>query len=94
VSAHPTHQRFPEYEALPRNDPAACEDMPVAANRPLECLFCGEPEHADLLEVWDHDFMLQTCCGNLHEQLIYEMNTDPAWARDFLRRLAIEPLTG
>jgi hypothetical protein len=25
-------------------------------------LFCGEPERAEIFEVWGHEFMLQTCC--------------------------------
>ena len=42
------------------------------------CLFCGEPEHIEIFEVWGHEFMLNTCCEGLHEQLVAEMNDDPA----------------
>ncbi len=56
------------------------------------CLFCGQPEEAGLFEIWNHEFMLRTCCEALHEQITQEMNIDPGWARDFLRKLGIEQL--
>ena len=59
-----------------------------------QCLFCGEPEHVKIFEVWGHEFMLDTCCEGLHEQLVVEMNADPGWARRFLQRLDIEALCG
>src|SRR4051794_1166165 len=60
----------------------------------LPCLFCGEPEQVSLHEVWGHEFMLETCCEDLHAQLVAEMNDDPEWARDLLRQLEIEALCG
>jgi hypothetical protein len=24
------------------------------------CLFCGEPERAEIFEIWGHEFMLET----------------------------------
>jgi hypothetical protein len=58
------------------------------------CLFCGEPERVSLFEVWVHDFMLETCCAGLHEQIIIDMNDDPAWARQLLRSLELEEICG
>jgi hypothetical protein len=60
----------------------------------ISCLFCGQPEEAEIFERWGHDFMLRTCCESLHEQIILEMNIDPKWAREFLRTLHIEQLCG
>jgi hypothetical protein len=51
-------------------------------------------EHIGIFEVWDHDFHLETCCQGLHEQLAADMNDDPAWARQFLRSLNMEPICG
>ena len=58
------------------------------------CLFCGEPERAEIFEVWGHEFMLETCCEGLHEQIVLEMNHDPEWARHFMRCAGIETLCG
>ena len=60
----------------------------------MQCLFCGEQEHVEVFEVWGHDFMLHTCCEGLHEQIAFDLNDDPAWARRFLQRLSIEELCG
>ena len=60
----------------------------------LACLFCGEPETVELLEVWGHEFMLKTCCESLHEQIAIEMNDDPAWAATFMRSIGTEELCG
>jgi hypothetical protein len=59
-----------------------------------DCLFCGRPEHVDLFEVWDHEFMLDTCCEGLLEQIATEMEDDSDWARRFLRGLDVETLCG
>jgi hypothetical protein len=58
------------------------------------CLFCGDPEHVSVHEVWGHEFMFETCCEHLHQQLVTEMNADPDWSRCFLRALEIEALCG
>lgn len=60
----------------------------------LPCLFCGEPERAEIFEVWGHEFMLETCCEGLHEQIAMEMNHDPEWARHFIRSAGIETICG
>ena len=52
------------------------------------------PEHVSVHEVWGHEFMLETCCEHLHQQLVTEMNADPDWSRCFLRALEIEALCG
>lgn len=59
------------------------------------CWFCGEPEVLEIGEVWsDGNFVFHTCCGSLLECVASEMHADPAWARDLLRRLGAEALTG
>jgi hypothetical protein len=60
----------------------------------LPCLFCGQPERAEIFEVWGHEFMLQTCCEHLHEQIVLDMNEDPKWARHFIRSIGIEDICG
>ena len=60
----------------------------------LECLFCGAPERAEVLEIWGHEFMLETCCADLHDQIVADCNDDPAWAKQFLQSLDIEDLCG
>jgi hypothetical protein len=60
----------------------------------MACLFCGEPELVEIHEIWDHEFMFETCCEGLHEQIVIDMGADPSWAKELLRRLDIEPLTG
>ncbi len=67
--------------------------MPNDSSAPT-CLFCGQSEHADIFEVWGHEFMIQTCCEALHEQIATEMNDDPDWARDFVRSLGMEDICG
>ena len=60
----------------------------------IRCLFCGEPEHVAVHEVWGHEFMLETCCEHLHEHVVREMSDDVAWSRSLLRGLEIEALCG
>ena len=31
---------------------------PAPSSDVLACLFCGQPEHAEIFEVWGHEFML------------------------------------
>ncbi len=68
-------------------------DTPLPAAPPA-CLFCGEPEHVEVFEVWGHDFMLTCCCQGMQDQIATEMADDPAWARRFMRHLDIEVLCG
>lgn len=81
-----------------RRPPGLKEDRSILEHAPVRdtppCLFCGQPEHADLFEIWGHDFMLRTCCEALHEQVLMDMNDDPQWARHFMRSIGIEDLCG
>lgn len=43
----------------------------------LTCLFCGYSERVEIFEVWGHEFMLETCCEGLYEQIVRDMNDDP-----------------
>jgi hypothetical protein len=60
----------------------------------IPCLFCGAPEHVEVFEIWGHEFMLETCCADLHEQIVADCNDDPAWAKQLLQSLHIECLCG
>ena len=63
--------------------------------QPPLCLFCGGPEELSISEIWsDHNFQLSTCCGAMLEQVSHEIDADPAWGRDLLRRLGAEKLMG
>lgn len=67
----------------------------AAAEDDALCLFCGGPERVELHEAWeDHSFQLSTCCEGLLQQVGWEMEQDPAWARDLLRRLGAEEMLG
>ena len=49
------------------------------------CLFCGEPEVAEVLEVWGgREFMLDTCCPGMHEAVTEFLNDDPRAAGKWL----------
>ncbi len=61
---------------------------------PVLCSFCGEPELVELFEMWGHEFMWSTCCESLHHSLVEEVNADPAWGRELLRRLGAEAYAG
>jgi len=59
------------------------------------CFFCGEPELLEIGDIWvDGAYTLDTCCLGLLECVCAEMRDDPVWARDLLRRLGTELLTG
>lgn len=57
------------------------------------CMFCGEPELVELFEVWGHEFQLETCCADLHEALVQDMQ-DPECRDALLKRLGIEEVVG
>lgn len=70
-------------------------DLDVARLSAPICLFCGGTEQIEFFEIWsDHNFMLQTCCADLHESLAHEMAADPAWAARLLRSKDVEAITG
>lgn len=60
----------------------------------IPCMFCDQPERVEIFEVWDHEWMFETCCEGLHEQLALEMAEDAEWARRLLRTLDMEVLCG
>ena len=61
----------------------------------LRCMFCGEAEVVDLMEVWHgHEFMLDTCCEALHESILDDMRDDPKYSAQLLRRLGVEVVMG
>ena len=59
------------------------------------CVYCGEVESIDLLEVWDdRRFLISTCCEALQDDVHWGLANDPEWATSLLRRLEIEGITG
>jgi hypothetical protein len=58
-----------------------------------ECLFCGEPEVAEVFEVFGpREFMLETCCIGMHEAVTEFLNEDPKAAGRWLGRLGLNEL--
>jgi hypothetical protein len=70
---------------------APCSPSPTA---PVLCFFCGEPQVVELFEIWEHEFMWETCCVSLHESLCQQVADDPPWGRELLRRIGVEAFTG
>jgi hypothetical protein len=60
----------------------------------IACLHCGEPEHVELLEVWGHEFQIETCCAGMHEDVCAEMAENPDYAKELLRDLGAEEVIG
>jgi len=59
------------------------------------CVFCGEPEMLEIYDIWvEGNFAFESCCPALLEAVAADMHDDPGWARDLLRRLGAEALTG
>ncbi len=59
------------------------------------CVFCGEPEMLEIFDIWvEGNFTFESCCPALLEVVAADMHDDPGWARDLLRRLGAEALTG
>lgn len=74
---------------------AAAEQDAAGTEHDAFCLFCGEPERVALHEAWtDHGFLLDTCCEGLLQQVGWDMEQDPAWARELLRQLGAEEMLG
>ncbi len=66
-----------------------------ASSPAAPCWFCGQPEMLEIGDIWeDGHFRLDTCCPASLESASAGMDDDPAWARDLLRRLGAETLTG
>ncbi len=57
------------------------------------CVFCGDEEMLEIMEVWDHEFQIETCCVATHERACVEMQ-DPERAGELLRGMDVEALCG
>ena len=69
--------------------------VPAQAADVALCLFCDSPAVLAIADIWtDGNFLLETCCPSRLEQVSADMEEDPAWGRDLLRRLGAEELTG
>jgi len=65
----------------------------VHQNAPATCLFCGEPEHLEVLEVFSsHEFLLDTCCVGMHEVATEFLNDDAREAARLLQGRGLEIL--
>ena len=41
------------------------DTVPLSAHPVIPCMFCGQPEHVEIFEVWGHEWMFETCCEGL-----------------------------
>jgi hypothetical protein len=82
-----TARSHPDRRAADDSDTGHTDTTPT-------CLFCGQPERVEIFEVWSHEWMFETCCEVLHEQLAQDMANDKLWAVHFLRALDLESLCG
>jgi hypothetical protein len=57
------------------------------------CPYCGEDASVELFEVWGHEFQIETCCADYHEEMVFEMQ-DEGFRLALLRQLDAEALTG
>lgn len=79
---------------LRRRDMDGEDDDGAGLAQPI-CWFCGEPELLEIGDIYlDSNFCLTTCCLSLLECVTADMHADPHWARELLRRLGAEALTG
>ncbi|MBB3175544.1 hypothetical protein FHR90_003400 [Endobacter medicaginis] len=62
---------------------------------PLTCCLCDGLEHVALSEIWSsREFSLETCCEGLHEQICRDIEDDPRWGAELLRRLGAGAFCG
>jgi hypothetical protein len=55
----------------------------------LTCLHCGQPERAELFEVWSpREFLMETCCDGFHEAVNDFLAEDPKTAGAWLNKIA------
>lgn len=54
---------------------------------PVTCLFCEQPEVVELFEIWGNEFMLETCCQALHEEIQANMADDPDYRKWLLDKV-------
>lgn len=75
----------PELDAVLAAEDAASAEI---------CLFCGEPEVAELFEVWGpREFQLETCCQGMHEAVCDFLSNDPKGAARWLNGLGLAAMT-
>lgn len=61
--------------------------------KPAICIFCGDEELVQIHDVWSaREFMLDTCCPTLHDQVIHFLNEDPKQAGKWLGELGLDEL--
>ncbi|MFK4705649.1 hypothetical protein ABIC83_002488 [Roseateles asaccharophilus] len=59
---------------------------------PLRCLYCGEDEEVEVMEIWGREFMLSTCCEGMHQAATEFLNEDPKSAARWLGNLGLSQL--
>lgn len=74
---------------------AACSpSLPMTHERPL-CLYCGQTEVFEILEVWSpREFQIETCCEGSHASACELLAEDPKAAAQALKGLGLDALTG
>lgn len=59
------------------------------------CLFCGEPEFAELHEIWSsREFMMDTCCHGMYEAVAEFLAADPRQAAAWLNNKGLAAVAG
>lgn len=58
------------------------------------CPWCGQAARVELFEAWDHDFMIDTCCEDAHEELSAQLSGHPSEGARLLRSMQAEALLG
>lgn len=49
------------------------------------CAYCGATRFVEVFEVWGHDFMLETCCEQVHEETVADMNADGKYGAELMQ---------
>lgn len=77
--------------------PVGCRvPSPEAGPNPTAgtCIHCGEPEVAELLEVWSpREFSIQTCCEGMHEAVSEFLADDPKAAARWLNTKGLDGIS-
>ena len=65
------------------------------ADGEMACEHCGEPRFLELFEAWGaREFMFETCCYALHEEVTQIMNDDPEAGALLLQGMGVDELLG
>lgn len=69
-------------------------DHQVDGTTPV-CLYCGEPERAEIFEVWSlREFTMETCCEGMHHAVNEFLAHDSDAGLQWLRTKGLDRITG